>query len=109
MKRRVITHNEIEGFHAWENAPEICSFLRNEHRHVFVIRCWFEVSGNDREIEIITKQWDIYHFLHSLFGKPCKFKGMSCEDIADMLLKEFTDMNECQVLEDGYGGASLTR
>ena len=47
--------------------------------------------------------------LHDWYGTPCEFDGLSCESIANNLLLEFEDMEECTVLEDGYGGATLTR
>lgn len=107
MRRQVITYNQVEGFHRYPNAPKRCGFLRYKHRHVFEIRCKFEVSSNDREIEIITKQWEIDNFINCIYGKPANFGCMSCEDIAQSLLLRFPEMTECQVLEDGYGGASL--
>lgn len=53
MKRYVLTHNEVEGFHYYPCAPEECNFLSSIHRHVFVIDCTFEVAHNEREIEMI--------------------------------------------------------
>lgn len=85
MKRYVLTHNEVEGFHYYPCAPEECNFLSSIHRHVFVIDCAFEVAHNEREIEIITQQQEIERALNSQFGKPCKFKTMSCESIAECI------------------------
>lgn len=109
MKKEIITYNLIEGFHNYPNAPEICGYLAAEHRHLFQVRCWAHVSHNDREIEINTMQNAIESELISAFGKPCMFGAMSCEDIAEFLLGKFTQLTKVQVLEDGYGGAALTR
>lgn len=109
MKRKVITYNTIVGFHNYPDAPAFCTYLADRHRHVFEIRCSFEVSHNNREIEINIMQHYIENLLKSRFGYPCEFGARSCEDIAEMLLDEYHFMVECQVLEDGYGGASLTR
>lgn len=109
MKREVITHNEIEGFHYYPDAPDFCAYLGNKHRHVFVVRCHFEVSHNEREIEIIDRQREIAERVARQFGSPADFGGFSCEDIAEWLMVEFEDMVYCKVLEDGYGGAALSR
>lgn len=109
MKKIVNTYNSIIGFHNYPNAPEWCSYLANRHRHNFIIRCGFLVSGNNREIEINEQQREIEMWLENKFGYPCEFGPMSCEDIAEHLFGEFEKMVECQVMEDGYGGATLTR
>lgn len=109
MIRKVNTYNTIEGFHQYPDAPAFCDYLAARHRHIFVVRCSFVVTHNNREIEINTKQGEIKTFLCENFGEPCEFGNMSCEDIADDLMHAFADMNECCVLEDGYGGATLTR
>lgn len=109
MKIFVETYNLVEGFHKWENAPDSCAYLRAEHRHLFEIRCRFEVAETDREIEINIMQNNIAGYLHVNFGNPCHFGGMSCEMIAEKLLLHFGLMQCCTVLEDGYGGATLTR
>ena len=109
MKRFILTHNEVEGFHQYPNAPANCDYLSDKHRHIFVIDCSFEVAHNEREIEIITQQRLIYDFLVMQFGRPAQFGNMSCESIAENLLEAFPEMSSCTVREDGYGGAALTR
>lgn len=109
MKKFVLTHNAVVGFHFYPNAPQFCSYLENKHRHVFVIRCKFQVSHNEREIEINEQQNRIESFLFTSFGNPCDFGAMSCESIAQVLMEHFAHIMECEVLEDNYGGASLTR
>ena len=109
MKRQVITHNEIEGFHRYPDAPEFCDYLSNAHRHNFVIRCRFGVSHNEREIEIIDQQRKIAVAIEEQFGRPAEFGDMSCEAIAEYLMRVFDGMESCEVLEDGYGGAALSR
>lgn len=111
MKMEVVTYNAIEGFHAYKDAPEFCSYLRDRHRHIFVIRCKFCVSHNDRQIEINRQQRLIETALTANYGNPCEFGNLSCEDIAQWILGKFESENitAAEVLEDGYGGASLTR
>lgn len=112
MKRQVITYNAIEGFHRWPGAPEECAYLAEKHRHIFVIRCKATVTHNEREIEIITKQHEIESYLRYMYevaGGVCDFGDMSCESIAEKLLNRFYELDYAEVLEDGYGGASLER
>lgn len=109
MKREVITYNEIQGFHYYPTAPSSVGYLSNVHRHIFVVRCKAEVSHNEREIEIITQQDKIEQTLKKDFGYPCEFGAMSCESIAQHLLERMPELNYVEVLEDGYGGAALTR
>lgn len=107
-KTCVITKNLIEGFHRWPDAPEKVDFLRERHRHVFHIRCYFEVDHWDREIELIMKQWEIDEYLHHIYGMPCEFDNLSCEKIAEILMDK---MGACmvEVLEDGDGGAVVRK
>ena len=100
----VTTKNLIEGYHRWPGAPDRVGFLRHRHRHVFHIRCWFEVSHDDREIEIMLQQWQIEDFLKEKFGAVCEFGNMSCEAIAYMIMNQF-GAEKVEVLEDGDGGA----
>ena len=109
MKRLIVTYNQIEGFHRYPDAPDFCAYLKERHRHLFVIRCSFIVTHNEREIEINQRQRDIESFLQTNYGKPCEFGGMSCESIAEILLMEFPCIDSVTVLEDGYGGATLSR
>lgn len=104
----VITHNLIEGYHRWKDAPESVDFLRSRHRHIFHIRCWFEVSHEDRELEIIMTQWQIEDFLKGRYGAVCEFGEMSCEAIAREIM-EYFGATEVEVLEDGFGGAHVRK
>ena len=103
------THNAIEGFHNWPGAPEQFAFLKSRHRHIFEIRCRFEVHNKEREKEVIFQQTKIADFLYREFGNPCEFNGMSCESIAELIMNSFCDCCSVTVLEDGYGGATFTR
>lgn len=111
MERQVITYNTIEGLHMWPDAPVSVAHLRNQHRHVFVIRCWWEVSHNEREIEIQMMQHVVEGFILNKMGGnyPVDFGDMSCESIAELILERFEQCVKCEVLEDGYGGAALSR
>lgn len=109
MKREIITYNNIEGFHCWPDAPKQCEYLSSRHRHIFIIRTWLIVSHNDREIEINIQGLEIKKMLEEKFGSPCEFGQMSCESIAQFILHKIPAATRCEVLEDGYAGASLSR
>lgn len=116
MKRQVLTYNAIEGFHCWPDAPDECKYLASRHRHIFVIRCKVGVTHNERQVEIITRQHEIESYLQTRYfnckgdgANCCDFGNMSCESIAEDLLNRFYDIDEVEVTEDGYGGATLTR
>ena len=50
MTTSIITVNHIEGFHCWPDAPDTLRYLKDRHRHIFVIECNFKVSHDAREI-----------------------------------------------------------
>ena len=89
MKTYVITYNIIEGIHFWKDAKEPVEYLKNPHRHNFVIRSEFEVNSDDREIEIIIQQNKIKDFFKEKYGYPAMFNEMSCEMIAKDILHNF--------------------
>jgi len=108
----VITKNYIEGFHSYPDAPLNVEFLKYRHRHVFHIECRFWVSHNNRQIEIFTMQSWIERYFKEKYGSPAEFKEMSCEMIAEELIKVFDVKDNCvyvKVQEDGQGGAIVQR
>lgn len=111
LKTEIITYNEVEGLHQWATAPQ-GNYLKNQHRHVFVIRCWFEVSHSDRDIEFINKQREIQKALHWRFYENnlemFNFGEMSCEMIAQWLIEEI-GCTRAVVLEDRFGGADVSK
>ena len=109
MTTSVITVNHIEGFHCWPDAPDTLSYLKDRHRHVFVIECNFKVSHDDRQIEIISQQHQIEEFIRDRHGIPAGFGSMSCEAIAREIVDFYPDCISCTVREDGFGGATVTR
>lgn len=107
----VVVKLQVEGLHRWEGCSiKKVIFLINEHRHVFHIVCKKQVSHNDRDIEIICLKRSIQKYLlekYSEDGIVCNFDTMSCEMIAEELLKEF-GLTYCSVLEDNENGAEVT-
>jgi len=108
----VVIRLQVEGFHNWEDAPEIVSFLRARHRHIFHLECVKEVSHSDRDLEIILFKRAVQdHFKNNyMVGNAicapnwCEFGSMSCEMIAEEILEAF-DCYSVQCLEDNENGA----
>lgn len=107
---------QVEGFHAWENAPASVWFLRQQHRHIFHFKVTIEVSNDDRDIEFITLKRDCLAALPRIFDKDHSgafhFGGKSCEMIAKDLIEwldsEFNAKAYCvEVSEDNENGARV--
>lgn len=109
--KSVICRTSVEGFHAWKNAPDEFDFLKHRHHHFFNICSQINVNHNDRDVEFIVMANKIKHYIESIYliNGYCEFGGMSCEDIADELMQAFPEMVSCEVNEDGFGGAVITR
>jgi hypothetical protein len=109
MRTTVITKNYIEGFHNYPEAAGSVDFLKHKHRHIFHVECGFEVTDNNREVEIFTRQFEIGDYFAHVFGVPARFGTMSCEMIAERILSDFQNRNiqYVKVLEDGEGGAVI--
>lgn len=115
MKTLVIASVRVPGLHRWENCTfEDVIYLKAYHRHEFHIKVKKSVSHTDRDVEIIRLKNNIVHYLQKKYPpinsngstRECFFGNMSCEQIAEDLIKEF-DLHSCEVLEDGENGAEL--
>ena len=111
MKTNIIVKLQVEGVHSWLDCPiEEVSFLTYPHRHIFHITAKKAVTHNDRDIEIIQLKRNIQQYLWqqypSKFNAVCEFNSLSCESIAEDLLKQF-ELNYCSVLEDNENGAEI--
>jgi len=119
MKKQVVVSLQMEGQHSWPQCPfQEVAFLRNEHRHIFHIKCWKTVQHDDRDVEIIMLKRSIQETMIECWGEPSKnpgvrmiplkFGSMSCEMIAREIIDTF-DLDACEVLEDGENGALISR
>jgi hypothetical protein len=105
MKTNIIVKTQFAALHNWPNCNiKEVEFLKHPHRHTFYITCKKEVSHSDRDIEIIMLKNEINTFLYNNYEKG--FGPMSCEMIAEMLLKKY-ELNYCMVLEDNENGAEV--
>ena len=109
MKKYVWCTLQLEGMHNWKNCNlDDVMFLKNPHRHMFHFKCVKEVTHNDRDIEFIILKRQITRYLLSKWGQDNTliFNSMSCEMIAEDLLKEFL-LTSCSVSEDGENGGTV--
>lgn len=106
---RIIARTQVEGIHRWRKCPlEEVSYLREYHRHIFKIEAIAFVSHGNRDIEFIQLSHQIKNYLTAHYYsdkyKCLFFDDKSCEMIAEELVKEF-NLHQCEVNEDGEGGA----
>lgn len=97
---------EKEFMHHYPDAPRTVSFLRNEHRHNFKFKIYFEVNSDNRELEFIIIQRLIKGIL---FKMPFNLRAKSCEMIANDIWKRLSERYPkisimIEVSEDGENG-----
>lgn len=120
MKTRTLIGitTKVEGFHyfagAVENFGKEVTFLEFPHRHLFGIECKALVNHNDRDKEFILLKREVIDYLYKKYAHEealtpvCDFGGMSCEMIAEDLLKRF-DFEYVKVDEDGENYAEVSK
>lgn len=108
MKIEIIVTTSFEGFHCWPDAPQEVGFLRNEHRHVFVVKSTFLVAHQDRSLEFFVVRRQIDEQICAI-KTDMPVGTWSCEMWAIELLNRFPSMNACEVWEDDENGARVTR
>lgn len=99
----------IPGFHRWASAPERVAFLRDRHRHLFVIRARKQVWHADREVEFFVLRAAVLEALHAEYPSGVdgvEFGGSSCEMIATALVHA-CGLVSCSVHEDDENGAEV--
>jgi hypothetical protein len=112
MTTNIIIKLQYEALHNWPGVvdalPE-CSWihmLKDKHRHIFYITLEKQVTHSDRDVEIILFKQAVTKKLEDMFGRPGDLGAMSCEMLAELLLKEY-DCVSVEVLEDNENGAKV--
>jgi hypothetical protein len=100
----VVARVELEGFHRWENAPVEARWLRDQHRHIFVVKAWAAVNHDDRDREFILLGREIREYLFQTYGEPMNLETKSCEMLGRELIEQF-GLSRCEVWEDDENGA----
>ena len=95
--------DRFEGQHRWPNAPDVVSFLRHPHRHLFGVSVKIQVEDPDRGIEFFMAKQYLADAIRNL--KKRGIAEMSCETMALRILEYLRKLNipaiECSVDEDG--------
>lgn len=97
---------QFEGYHYWDKAK---NYLKYIHRHIFHVKLYIKVYGDDREIEFIKVKNELKKFLDKHYTMK-KFRK-SCEMIAREIKKHFEEKYmrqvKVEVSEDGENGAII--
>lgn len=111
MRKLFITvKNQFDDTHCYPNAPEQVSYLKNLHRHTFMIESKIEVFHEDRELEfyMVKDEIDI-----AITKVKELVQAKSCENIAVFILEflkgRYGDNRDITVScsEDGWNKATV--
>jgi len=114
----VVVRTQFEALHHWPDAPDSESYLRQPHRHMFVVQAEIEVKHEDREIEINELSRWLHRTLYTMWprewGRSDDVGTLSCEHIArvvtDLVRSRFKNRwMRVTVLEDGILGAGVVQ
>jgi len=97
---------EMEGFHAWAEAPREVAYLANVHRHMFGVRLTLlGLYREDREQEFhLVKRWAEKHFKDMVGGSSCE---VMARRLAMAGRARYAVPCEVEVWEDGECGAKV--
>lgn len=108
MKTTVmVTHRQV-GFHCWPDAPIERAYLRQVHRHLFLIIASVHVHHDNRDVEF----HDLQDMVRDHYQEVHDFKSQSCETIARRLgdslrVKHNLPVAWVEVWEDAEVGARV--
>lgn len=103
MLKQIYISTSFEGIHKWKNAPKEVKFLRKNHRHIFNVKVWFEVSHNDRDLEFFIMKQKVNDIIHRIYDYydwiwQCEIlKVWSCEMIAQDILEELEEFTVTKI------------
>jgi len=105
MRKYIVIKTQFEAIHCWPDCdiPAV-AFLSLPHRHIFYVVVKWTINDNNREKEFIMQKRGVELFLGTWSRRD--IGGMSCEDIAETLLKEFK-ADFVSVFEDNENGAEI--
>jgi len=108
-KQEVFCTLQMEATHAWYSCPiDEVDFLRVDHRHIFYIKAYHQVTHSDRDVEFIWLKHEIQDYLKLTYFNEDKrihiLGAKSCEMLAIELIERF-NLSKCEVSEDNENGA----
>lgn len=96
MTTELVVSFELDGLHAWPEAPDRYKEFRQSHRHLFKFILYFPVdveSKNERPKELWELRQNCIYQLGGCFGNDENlvrdFKDWSCEGIAKYCIETF--------------------
>lgn len=109
MYSYIIIKTSFRGFHQYKDAPEQVSFLRNKHRHDFLVEAKIEVKHDNRDLEYFIEQNALDVVINCTINKE---DVGSCEMAARAIITELLNNSkyhnrliEVSVSEDGENRA----
>ena len=113
MNKFVIIKLSVEGMHNFPKAKELfpeVGFLADRHRHMFTFKVCCPVTHSDRDKEFIMLKRDVIEYINSRYynkaTRVCEFGPMSCEMLAEEVLRAF-NADWVEVWEDDENGARV--
>ena len=105
----ILVRAMLTAMHHWPGAPDSRAYLRDSHRHNFLVTVGVGVNESDRELEMHDLQEKLMGILESIpqmdDSGQLDFGSMSCEQIGDEILKRMPEAINAQVNEDELHGA----
>ena len=104
----------VEGLHHWIMAPARRYYLRNAHRHQFLLTATMKVGHEHREIEFHNAMDEVRKALRIIYplqvDTECHdFGDHSCETIGINLLHFCPWIDRIEISEDGECAAQVSR
>ena len=103
MGTRIWVKTQFIGWHHWPHAPGPVEYLRHSHRHLFKVRCTWDVGHSDRDLEFHTMQRRVEDFI-AVWKDAETACAWSCEQWAEAIGSAVGAV-VCEVSEDGECGA----
>ena len=109
MTSSIKIKTQFEFIHCWKEAPDEVQFLRNPHRHDFLVTCEIQVFHNDRELEFFMVLHRLEHYIENVII-PNSDVTTSCEQFAEKILSFLSETYgkrkiKVEVSEDGKSSA----
>lgn len=118
MKETISVKAMFQGTHCWPEAPQEVAFLRNQHRHLFIVSVKMGVTHSDRQLEFfivardLQKAIDVSYPHYSFEGMARDLGHSSCEMIAKEIILQMQEQGynstvSATVSEDGENESTV--
>ena len=115
MTTELIISFELDGQHAWHDAPKQYEEFSRPHRHLFKFICWYPQGNSNDPTRRETELWElrmaaidcIHESYMHLGNGAIDFQDSSCEGIAQTL-KARMKFSKVMVCEEWFLGAIVS-